>query len=290
MEVNKIQTTENAGTAGLHKVATDTKMISTFGTEIVDENKDAEPKKYDYNQYGKDPANFSKFKGNDKYDAMSVTSTAANSIRSQMMDLERDFPGITLALDDMPDPEACGKKREGFGLYKQQLSEWISNCTHQISNARIKATQDMVNKAVSDINNNTDRNAAAIISNDNKNAEMIIEENAKAIEEDGAATRANVKTAAIALGTMVQAGVNITTLEAEKVVNEVKISRIDNRIEHIKTNATVTSESGKIQDTVEKEADKTRAKIDEQTEILDPTGVKRGINKGKKKVRDKQGI
>lgn len=46
-------------------------------SEVVD-------KPQDFNVFGKDIANFEKFKGNDKNDAMRMTNTAANDVKKSL--------------------------------------------------------------------------------------------------------------------------------------------------------------------------------------------------------------
>ena len=73
------------------------------------------------NDYGGDIANFAKFKGNDKNDAMRLTNSAANDVKKQYMQLQHEYPGIELQFEPMPNPQTAGKKREGFFNYQQQL-------------------------------------------------------------------------------------------------------------------------------------------------------------------------
>ncbi len=153
-------------------------------------------KPVDINTYGNDIANFANFKGKDKYDAMSFTTSAANDVKKAYMQLQHEFPDIVLDFESMPDPAKCGKKREGFNIYKQNLENWKNLALQQISDAREQSTAEIAGMAVDAINANTDADAAmnmgvttaaaeAIIENDNKNAKQIN----KNVHDEGAAIR-----------------------------------------------------------------------------------------------------
>ncbi len=89
-----------------------------------------------FNLYGNDIANFENFGGNDKNDAMRLTSSVANDIKRAYMQLQHDFPDAVVAFEPMPDPKTCGKKREGFFNYQMLLEQWKTNALQQIENAR----------------------------------------------------------------------------------------------------------------------------------------------------------
>lgn len=140
------------------------------------------------NTYGGDVANFAKFKGNDKYDAMEKTNDAAGDIKKLYMQLQHEFPGIELQFEPMPNPQTVGKKREGFNIYKQQLKDWKDIAMTQINNARERNTVEVVGDAVEAVNQNTNEKAAM-------NAALTAgygEANLEATEEEGAKTRNTV--------------------------------------------------------------------------------------------------
>ena len=87
---------------------------------------------------------------------MRLTNSAANDVKKAYMQLQHEFPGLALQFEPMPDPQKCGKKREGFFNYQQQLSNWKDIALTQIANERERSTQELVHGA-----------AGAIIDNDN---------------------------------------------------------------------------------------------------------------------------
>ena len=152
------------------------------------------------NTYGKDFANFANFKGNDKNDAMRITTSAYNTVKKQYMQLQHEYPDVVVNFEPMPDPQKCGKKREGFFNYQQQLDAWRDTALQQINDAREGSTVEVVDEGVAAVNRNTNARAAegmattiavgeAIIENDDENAAEI---NTK-IGQEGAATRATVQ-------------------------------------------------------------------------------------------------
>ena len=152
------------------------------------ETNDVRPKFGVVNDYGGDIANFTKFKGNDKNDAMRLTNSAANDVKKQYMQLQHEYPGIELQFEPMPNPQTAGKKREGFFNYQQQLDIWKDNAMTQINNARERNTVEVVGDAVEAVNQNTNGKAAM-------NAALTAgygEANLEATEEEGAKTRNTV--------------------------------------------------------------------------------------------------
>ena len=152
------------------------------------------------NTYGGDIANFSKFKGNDRNDAMRLTNSAANDVKKQYMQLQHEYPGIELQFEPMPNPQTAGKKREGFFNYQQQLDDWKDNAMTQINNARERNTVEVVDDAVAAVNQNTNEkssmNAALTIGYGEANLEATENEGVKtrrAVHNEGAATRQTVR-------------------------------------------------------------------------------------------------
>ncbi|MDR1327436.1 MAG: hypothetical protein LBJ74_03420, partial [Heliobacteriaceae bacterium] len=169
---------------------------SVYGDGI----KQDEPKKNDYNVFGKDVANFAHFgKGNDANDAMQMTNTIAGGVKREYLQLQHDFPSITIEFEPMPDPAKCGKKREGFNNYKVQLAEWKATCEQQLSLTRNEAAANLVRGAAGAVMTNNNMNTGAIIANDNRNAAVLdrqIEDKAEEVEQtvtsEGKKTRSAV--------------------------------------------------------------------------------------------------
>lgn len=283
-------------------------------TIVVFVNKGAgaeKQKPQDYNIYGKDFANFSKFKGNDKHDAMRLTNACANDVKKAYMQLQHEFPDVVLEFDEMPDPQKCGKGREGFFTYQQQLDNWKDFALSKIEAQRELSTKEITREEGAKTRAAVAGAAAATIANDDLNTAIILEEQQlkadelkEAVEKDGAATRSTVR----------KEGENIKEQvreEAQKTRDAVfidgAITRINNRYEHARTRTTVRQEADetravvreeaeetrdnadkntkKVENTVREEGQKTRDKVDEAIEIDDPTGTKRAIHKAKKLFR-----
>lgn len=264
------------------------------------------------NTYGKDFANFANFKGNDKNDAMRITTSAYNTVKKQYMQLQHEYPDVVVNFEPMPDPQKCGKKREGFFNYQQQLDAWRDMALQQINDAREGSTVEVVDEGVAAVNRNTNARAAegmattiavgeAIIENDDENAAEI---NTK-IGQEGAATRATVQKegqktrgAVHAEGRKTRAAVHAEGAATRAAVHsEGDETRRTVRSEGLKTRRVVRGEAGRIRrenraendetrQTVKNEGQKTRAKVqaeaDRVIDTLDPVGIKRAV----KGVRD----
>lgn len=151
------------------------------------------------NTYGKDITNFEKFRGNDKHDAMRMTNVAANDVKKAYMQLQHEFPNVAIQFEPMPDPKTCGKRREGFFTYQQQLEDWKDMALTQIANARETSTVDIAAAAVSVVNENSDTNAAmnadvtiAAAGAINANLDEKVESINENIDSEAAATRNTV--------------------------------------------------------------------------------------------------
>ncbi len=195
------------------------------------------------NTYGGDVANFAKFKGNDKNDAMRLTNSAANDVKKQYMQLQHEYPGIELQFEPMPNPQTAGKKREGFFNYQQQLDNWKDNAMTQINNARERNTVEVVGDAVEAVNQNTNEksamNAALTAGYGEANLEATEKEGVKtreAVAKEGAKTRRAVHNEGAATRKTVRA-------EGAKTRDVV-------RIESAVTRNVVRKESADIQNTV----------------------------------------
>lgn len=215
------------------------------------ETNDVRPKYGVVNDYGGDIANFAKFKGNDKNDAMRLTNSAANDVKKQYMQLQHEYPGIELQFEPMPNPQTAGKKREGFFNYQQQLDNWKDNAMTQINNARERNTVEVVGDAVEAVNQNTNgkaaMNAALTAGYGEANLEATEEEGVKtrkAVHSEGAATRRTVR--------------NEGQKTREAVHTESAITRNTVRAEGAKTRNVVRQEAADTRNVVRKEGTKTR--------------------------------
>lgn len=262
-----------------------------------------EQKQADYNAYGKDFANFAKFKGNDKHDAMRMTNDAARDIKKAYMQLQHEMPGITLSFEEMPDPNKCGKKREGFFTYQQQLNDWKDIALQQIANAREKSTSDVVYNA-----------AGAIMANDNKNAantqavtvatgaaaaETVIEnqenntkEVKKAVFGAAAGVKRQVQDSEENLHVHIENATEVTNENIDRVGYTVsdEADRIIYTVEEKSKDLTSQANRNKeeIKDHVSTEHKETRKTVDDKgnevIDTLDPLGSKRAIKKGRDAV------
>lgn len=215
------------------------------------ETNDVRPKFGVVNDYGGDIANFAKFKGNDKNDAMRLTNSAANDVKKQYMQLQHEYPGIELQFEPMPNPQTAGKKREGFFNYQQQLDNWKDNAMTQINNARERNTVEVVGDAVEAVNQNTNEKAAM-------NAALTVgygEANLEATEEEGVKTRKAVHSEGAATRRTVR---NEGQKTREAVHTESAITRNTVRAEGAKTRNVVRQEAADTRNVVRKEGTKTR--------------------------------
>ncbi len=194
--VSGVTGTPNAGGSYELKKQEEQKMGAIPMTSGTQPQQTDASKPKEFNTFGKDIANFEKFKGNDKNDAMRITNEAANDVKKAYMQLQHEFPDVVIEFESMPDPTKCGKKREGFFNYQQQLSAWKDMAMTQIANERERSTEELVHGTAGQIiandNANAEMNAAvtiatgeAIIENDNRNADEI---NAN-VDREGALTR-----------------------------------------------------------------------------------------------------
>lgn len=215
------------------------------------ETNDVRPKFGVVNDYGGDIANFAKFKGNDKNDAMRLTNSAANDVKKQYMQLQHEYPGIELQFEPMPNPQTAGKKREGFFNYQQQLDIWKDNAMTQINNARERNTVEVVGDAVEAVNQNTNEKAAT-------NAALTAgygEANLDATEQEGVKTRKAVHSEGAATRRTVR---NEGQKTREAVHTESAITRNTVRAEGAKTRNVVRQEAADTRNVVRKEGTKTR--------------------------------
>lgn len=215
------------------------------------ETNDVRPKFGVVNDYGGDIANFAKFKGNDKNDAMRLTNSAANDVKKQYMQLQHEYPGIELQFEPMPNPQTAGKKREGFFNYQQQLDNWKDNAMTQINNAHERNTVEVVGDAVEAVNQNTNEKAAM-------NAVLTAgygEANLDATEQEGVKTRKAVHSEGVATRRTVR---NEGQKTREAVHTESAITRNTVRAEGAKTRNVVREAATDIKNTVHEESTKTR--------------------------------
>lgn len=251
-EMNGVGAVQGAGASYEVKKQDDKNEFinSSFGQGYGETN-DVRPKFGVVNDYGGDIANFAKFKGNDKNDAMRLTNSAANDVKKQYMQLQHEYPGIELQFEPMPNPQTAGKKREGFFNYQQQLDNWKDNAMTQINNARERNTVEVVGDAVEAVNQNTNgkaaMNAALTAGYGEANLEATEEEGVKtrkAVHSEGAATRRTVR--------------NEGQKTREAVHTESAITRNTVRAEGAKTRNVVRQEAADTRNVVRKEGTKTR--------------------------------
>ena len=303
---------------GATPVAQNTATSGTNNTKekivvFVNQGGNSKPaKEKEFNLYGKDFENFSKFKGNDKHDAMRMTNAYAGDVKKAYLQLQHEFPEVHLEFDDMPDPKTCRKGREGFFTYQQYLSEWKDLSLKKIENEREKSTVEALEEEGAKTRFAVGAAAATVIANDDANTAIVLNEQEQntdevkeAIKKDGANTRATVKKES-------EANQAKTEEEGKKTRDAVfidgAITRVQNEDEHARTREQVrqsaedtqqvvkdeaekTRENSnenaqQVENTVKKEGEKTRAKVQEGIEIDDPTGTKRAIYKTKKALRD----
>lgn len=232
------------------------------------ETNDVRPKFGVVNDYGGDIANFAKFKGNDKNDAMRLTNSAANDVKKQYMQLQHEYPGIELQFEPMPNPQTAGKKREGFFNYQQQLDIWKDNAMTQINNARERNTVEVVGDAVEAVNQNTNGKAAM-------NAALTAgygEANLEATEEEGVKTRKAVHTESVITRNTVRA-------EGAKTRNVVRQEAADTR-------NVVRKEGTKTRDVVRQAGQETQEINELSNEVSDVLNTEYHTGATKKQVGD----
>lgn len=257
------------------------------------------------NTYGGDVANFAKFKGNDKNDAMRLTNSAANDVKKQYMQLQHEYPGIELQFEPMPNPQTAGKKREGFFNYQQQLDNWKDNAMTQINNARERNTVEVVGDAVEAVNQNTNEksamNAALTAGYGEANLEATEEEGAKtrntvvkdgaktrrAVHSEGAATRKTVR----AEGAKTRDVVRIESAVTRNVVRK-ESADIQNTVREVGTDIqnTVHEEATTTRETVRKAGQETQEINEMSNQVSDVLNTEYHTGETKKQVgnmRDK---
>lgn len=250
-EMNGVSAVQGNGNKYELKPQKEQKMGNLPVGQGYGETNDVRPKFGVVNDYGGDIANFAKFKGNDKNDAMRLTNSAANDVKKQYMQLQHEYPGIELQFEPMPNPQTAGKKREGFFNYQQQLDNWKDNAMTQINNARERNTVEVVGDAVEAVNQNTNEKAAT-------NAALTAgygEANLKATEEEGVKTRKAVHSEGAATRRTVR---NEGQKTREAVHTESAITRNTVRAEGAKTRNVVRQEAADTRNVVRKEGTKTR--------------------------------
>ncbi len=278
---------------------------STNGREIRNQRED-------FNVYGKDIENFSKFKGNDKHDAMRMTNTAANDVKTAYMQLQHEFPDVSLEFPPMPDPKTCGKKREGFFTYQQQLEDWKDMALTQIANQRETCVQDQINVAKNEImqndNNNAEFNAGVTVAATEILADKVDERVTQAEEKINANTdrqARNIEGTVRKEGKLTRAMNAYEEMKTRDVVaEEGAFTRNTVRFEGDITRDTVENEAQVTRDTVRDEANATRATVqneghatretvrkeaDNIIDTLDPLGTNRAVKGARDAISDNSG-
>lgn len=241
------------------------------------------------NTYGKDFANFANFKGNDKNDAMRITTSAYNTVKKQYMQLQHEYPDVVVNFEPMPDPQKCGKKREGFFNYQQQLDAWRDTALQQINDAREGSTVEVVDEGVAAINGNTNEKAAMnanltagygeanlkatkdgvaeVNEHSDKNTKKVIandNSNARSIKRTVNARADRIEAGQKALSSQMDAGFNSVNRNIDGLHKDVNKGVKDLKAGQKQNRAKVQAEADRVIDT------------------LDPVGIKRAI----KGVRD----
>ena len=241
------------------------------------------------NTYGKDIANFANFKGNDKNDAMRITTSAYNTVKKQYMQLQHEYPDVVVNFEPMPDPQKCGKKREGFFNYQQQLDAWRDMALQQINDAREESTVEVVDEGVAAINGNTNEKAAMnanltagygeanlkatkdgvaeVNEHSDKNTKKVIandNSNARSIKRTVNARADRIEAGQKALSSQMDAGFNSVNRNIDGLHKDVNKGVKDLKAGQKQNRAKVQAEADRVIDT------------------LDPVGIKRAI----KGVRD----
>ena len=223
------------------------------------------------NPYGGDIANFEKFKGNDKYDAMEMTNAVATEVKMAYIELQHklkevqrtdpNFEDVELTFEPMPDPQTCGKGRDGFNTYKQQLNNWKNMAMKQIEKADDKLERY---KHDQKIDENTSKIIAATFATGAKVLNAI-DDSTEVIINDNDQNAADIK--------------NTVNKEEARTRGTV-------RQEGKRTREAVTADGITTRKTVKKEAESTRDEIKKEADriidTLDPAGFSQAV----KKIRD----
>ena len=230
------------------------------------------------NTYGKDFANFANFKGNDKNDAMRLTTSAYNTVKKQYMQLQHEYPDVVVNFEPMPDPQKCGKKREGFFNYQQQLDAWRDTALQQINDARERSTVEVVGQASSSTDAlvtsygmanlaATQEGVATVNEHGDKNTRLVI--------ENGNANTRSIKAGQARLSQQMGAGFARTDRKLDGLKQDVA-EGFDN------TNKKIDKGVGDLKQGQKQNRDKVQAEADRVIDTLDPVGINRAI----KSVRD----
>lgn len=259
------------------------------------------------NTYGKDFANFANFKGNDKNDAMRITTSAYNTVKKQYMQLQHEYPDVVVNFEPMPDPRKCGKKREGFFNYQQQLDVWKDTALQQINDAREKSTVEVVGEGVGAINGNTNEKAAMnanltasygeanlkatkdgvaeVNEHSDKNTEKVIandNSNARSIKRTVNARADRIEAGQKALSSQMDAGFNSVNKNIDGLHEDVNkgFEQTNKNIGDLRKD--VNKGVKDLKAGQKQNRAKVQAEADRVIDTLDPVGIKRAV----KGVRD----
>lgn len=259
------------------------------------------------NTYGKDFANFANFKGNDKNDAMRITTSAYNTVKKQYMQLQHEYPDVVVNFEPMPDPQKCGKKREGFFNYQQQLDAWRDTALQQINDAREESTVEVVDEGVAAINGNTNEKAAMnanltvsygeanlkatkdgvaeVNEHSDKNTEKVIandNSNARSIKRTVNARADRIEAGQKALSSQMDAGFNSVNKNIDGLHEDVNkgFEQTNKNIGDLRKD--VNKGVKDLKAGQKQNRAKVQAEADRVIDTLDPVGIKRAV----KGVRD----
>lgn len=224
-----------------------------------------------FNLYGADIANFEKFKGNDKHDAMRITTTAANDVKRAYMQLQHEFPDAVIAFEPMPDPKTCGKKREGFFNYQMLLENWKNEALQKIADARETSTRDMGNEIMANDDKNAAMNAGVTVGVGEVVSQTVKDEGEatrEAVKQDGDETRAGVRKE----GARTRNAVHNEGVRTRNAVHrEGAATRSAVRYEGAATRNTVRQEGARTRSAVHQEGIATRSAVHNEGEATRET-------------------
>lgn len=222
------------------------------------------------NSYGGDIANFGNFKKDDRSVAMSGTNEVATDVKMAYMELQHDYPDVVITFEPMPDPKTCGKGREGFHQYMNQLDNWKELAMMQIKNKRDISARELAGAIMANDDQNREMGIAATVATGTDVFNAIYDTRDDIIDNDDKNTAA-IKTAVHNEGAQTR---GIVRQEGEK-------NREALRKEEEQTRQDIKTEGELTRKTVAKEAESTRDEIQKEAnriiDTLDPTGFNQAI-------------
>ncbi len=281
------------------------KMVSVHGTEIIKQN-DVTLKPdtsvptnlpsarvlSDY--FGEKHAD----KIQDEYrDIKSDLDKQVKEFKALYPDFKLDLPQLKPYTDFMDNKKGAQNFRDQFANYKAEVEQALTLAKFQAKEQESTSVKDHIsqeadaimmndnmNTRASMINDNI--NAQEIIGNNNANAEVIMkndDENAKSInknvDQEGAATRRTVRKEGKATRSAVHVEGAFTRAVVRRegqstrdaVYFEAEVAKMDRNEKQAALTDKISEESDKIIDNSDSNTEQIIKKINQQTEILDPT-------------------